>query len=546
MEGDSIFSNALEKFITNDGVKKKKRKNYKCEHGRDKYRCMDCGSSGSCEHKHDKRRCKICGGSALCEHGKDKKFCKECGGSQICEHGRVKRTCKGCDGNIFCEHGKVKYICKECDGSALCKHAKRKDLCLECGGASYCEHGKVKSRCKDCGGGSLCKHGKIKSGCRDCGGSSYCIHGKIKYTCKECGGAGICEHGNNKRICKECGGTAICEHGKCKSTCKQCGIGYCEHGREKRYCKECGGSQICPHNRIKRDCRECGGSTFCKHGKRKSRCLECGGSALCKREGCGKTPSNKKYEGYCQGCFMELFPDNEMVIEFVKKKERKCEHGIIKYDCIHCSGSVCKHGKWKRFCKECGGQGLCKSSWCEVQMNSISKKKYEGYCTFCFMHLFPDKKVARNYKTKEKDVVDRVKEAFPDFTWVHDKKVQDGCSKRRPDLLLDLGTHIVIVEIDENKHSGYDSSCENKRLMELSQDVHHRPIVFIRFNPDKYVDEDGNTVKSCWRMNKNGVLTIAKTKQEEWKQRIDVLKDTVQYWTDNKIEKTVEIIELFY
>ena len=190
-----------------------------------------------------------------------------------------------------------------------------------------------------------------------------------------------------------------------------------------------------------------------------------------------------------------------------------------------------------------GGSRLCKSPWGET----IAKQKhYDGYCMFCFMHLFPDKKVARNYKTKEKDVVDRVKEAFPDFTWVHDKKVEDGCSKRRPDLLLDLGTHIVIVEIDENKHSDYDCSCENKRLMELSQDVHHRPIVFIRFNPDKYVDEEGNTVKSCWRMNKNGVLTIAKTKQEEWKKRIDVLKDTIQYWTDNPVEKTVEIIQLFY
>ena len=32
----------------------------------------------------------------------------------------------------------------------------------------------------------------------------------------------------------------------------------------------------------------------------------------------------------------------------------------------------------------------------------------------------------RANKTKEKDVVDRVKEAYPDFDWVHDKKVQDG------------------------------------------------------------------------------------------------------------------------
>ena len=82
--------------------------------------------------------------------------------------------------------------------------------------------------------------------------------------------------------------------------------------------------------------------------------------------------------------------------------------------------------------------------------------------------------------------------------------------------------------------------------MELSQDVHHRPIVFIRFNPDKYVDEEGNTVKSCWRINKKGFSTIAKPKEEEWVKRIDVLKDEIQYWTDNTVKKTVEIIELFY
>ena len=31
-----------------------------------------------------------------------------------------------------------------------------------------------------------------------------------------------------------------------------------------------------------------------------------------------------------------------------------------------------------------------------------------------------------------------------------------------------------------------DCSCENKRIMEISQDLGHRPIVFIRFNPDEY------------------------------------------------------------
>ncbi len=42
----------------------------------------------------------------------------------------------------------------------------------------------------------------------------------------------------------------------------------------------------------------------------------------------------------------------------------------------------------------------CKSDWC---LTSASRK-CEGYCLFCFIHLFPDKKISHNYKTKEKEV----------------------------------------------------------------------------------------------------------------------------------------------
>jgi hypothetical protein len=154
--------------------------------------------------------------------------------------------------------------------------------------------------------------------------------------------------------------------------------------------------------------------------------------------------------------------------------------------------------------------------------------------------------VVRNYKTKEKCVVDSITTHFKDFSWIADKTIADGCSRRRPDLLLDLGSHIIIVEVDEHKHSAYDCSCENKRLMELSQDVGHRPIVFIRFNPDAYTDTDGSKVTTCWKPNKHGVLTVPKVKEKEWNHRVDTLKEQIEYWTQNKTEKIVEIIELFY
>jgi hypothetical protein len=160
--------------------------------------------------------------------------------------------------------------------------------------------------------------------------------------------------------------------------------------------------------------------------------------------------------------------------------------------------------------------------------------------------LCPDTPVYRNYKTKEKDVVDRITSHFPNFTWVTDKRVQDGCSKRRPDLLLDMGSHIIIIEIDENKHTDYDCSCENKRLMELSQDLQHRPIIFIRFNPDDYINQDGVLVKSCWKLNKLGIIQIMKSKTEEWNQRMETLIQQIQYWVNYPTDKTVEIVELFY
>jgi hypothetical protein len=327
-----------------------------------------------------------------------------------------------------------------------------------------------------------------------------CEHGKRKYDCKECCGSSFCEHGKSKQKCKSCGGSQICEHGRQKFQCKSCGGSQiCEHGRQKSKCKSCGGSQICEHGIQKSFCIDCKGSQICEHGKRKSQCIDCGGTQI-------------------------------------------CEHRKQKSHCIDCGGTqICEHKKYRKYCIDCGGLKLCKTHMCETVVNNT---KYKGYCIYCFIHLFPDEKNVYNYKTKENEVVSKILQNFSNFTWVADKKVKDGCSKRRPDLLLDLGSHIIIVEVDENKHTDYDCSCERKRLMELSQDLHHRPIVFIRFNPDSYTNEEGIEVKSCWKMNKMGVMQI--TKHKEWEERIESLKKQIQYWIDNTTEKTVEIIELFY
>jgi len=186
----------------------------------------------------------------------------------------------------------------------------------------------------------------------------------------------------------------------------------------------------------------------------------------------------------------------------------------------------------------------CANDWC---VNRANNKMYDGYCLHCFVHMFPEKPTIRNYKTKEQSVVEFVKTSFPDFTWVCDKRIADGCSRRRPDLLLDLGFQIIIVEVDENQHVDYDCSCENRRLMELSQDVGHRPIVFIRFNPDEYIKRDTSRVKSCWSLSKStGLVSVEKNNRRQWNDRLETLNNWIQYWSANKTSKAVEVVQLFF
>ena len=182
----------------------------------------------------------------------------------------------------------------------------------------------------------------------------------------------------------------------------------------------------------------------------------------------------------------------------------------------------------------------CKTHLCDMIISS----KYKGYCFYCYSNMFPEKCI--NYKNKECRVVDYVKNNFDNLTWVYDKKIQDGCSTRRPDLFLDLGYQIIIIEIDENQHLNYESICENKRIMLLSQDVNHRPIIFIRFNPDDYI-KDGCKIPSCWTTTKS--KGFIKLKNEfEWNNRLEVLKNEIIFWINpsNKIDKIIHIIELFF
>ena len=337
----------------------------------------------------------------VCEHGRRKDRCRDCG-TGICEHNKLKRYCKDCGANSICEHGRRRDRCKDCGGgSQICQHNKRRSTCVLCGGGEICEHNKVRGYCKDCGGSQICQHNKHRTYCKDCGGSAFCEHNKERRKCKDCGGSAICEH-NRERRCKDCGGSAICEHNK-----------------QREQCKDCGGRNICEHNKSRSQCKECGGSQICEHNKFKYICPDCGGTKICKSKttiGC-RTTGNRKLNGYCSHCFVNIFPEDPRAL-MVRKKSK------------------------------------------ELQVMTHIFSKYDGF------------------KNDKPFYVD----------------LEGGCceTKRRIDLRKLIGNTTLCIEVDENQHKYYIKEKEIERYNDLFMDFSGKYIV-IRYNPDKYIDKLGKS-----------------------------------------------------
>ena len=198
-------------------------------------------------------------------------------------------------------------------------------------------------------------------------------------------------------------------------------------------------------------------------------------------------------------------------------------------------------GKWCRDCKPENAinsvSKLCK----ECNLTQACYSKYEGYCMRCFIYLFPDKPVTFNYKIKENHVFDAVIELLPkNITLLRDKQV-GGCSKRRPDLMIDLGSHWICAENDENCHKDYDNSCENKRLMELYRDMANRPMILIRFNCDKY-----SGGQSIFKIHKSTGISIIRSKKE-FEERTSVFAELInKYIEAEPPEKAITIEYLYY
>lgn len=136
-------------------------------------------------------------------------------------------------------------------------------------------------------------------------------------------------------------------------------------------------------------------------------------------------------------------------------------------------------------------------------------------------------------------------ENYQHLQFSFDKSVSGGCSRKRPDTFIDVLTHAVFGEVDEEGHNTSEyCSCENMRMMKLMVDVAYRPIVFVRFNPDAFTDAKGQRHKSCFKKTKTDKLIIADKKELDM--RIRVYIDRIRYHLENVPEIEVQVEYLFY
>ena len=175
----------------------------------------------------------------------------------------------------------------------------------------------------------------------------------------------------------------------------------------------------------------------------------------------------------------------------------------------------------------------CKADNCMTRGN----KNYKGYCANCFQNLFPNDPLTFQIRSKTKEIAvrDFINSKFTDFhhdkaLWYNEKPC-DCTTKRRIDHRKLINDTLLCIETDENQHKTYSKADEEARYNDLFM-AYGGKFIFIRFNPDKYIDKSGKK-RNPMLVNRLPVLENEINKQIK---RIE----------NNENKELLEVIELYY
>lgn len=513
--------------------------------------CEDCDKQASFNYEGETKRRKCKQHSLPGMINVAKRYCDQLGCYRTPSFNYEGET-KGLYCKLHAKVGMINTRDKKCRFEGGCTKAPVYNYPTESGGR-FCKDHKtddmvnVKTR--------RCKYGKCKKipTCNYPGKKNrlYCLdHALDNMICM------------NRRYCTYSGG--------CKSIAKfniegaTYGIFCKKHSKKDMidiYSKRCeyNGCYKIPHfnyvgNKSRRFCKEHADPNMVNVGK--SKCLECDSKPnynynigdkpiycakhkkkgmkntrkQCNHEGCEKTP-NFNYEGETKGLFCSNHKKDGM-INVRKKNCDKCDtkasYGIpgnrvsrcvshIEEGMIRQSRKKCKYEN----CKELAIFGNVVATHCENhkeedEINLIYKKCKHKDCNelnivneFGICGLHDPALLNRTRLQKQKRVKFLIENNIEHKIMSYDKMIDSGiCNKRRPDIVINVNTHFVIIEIDENQH--ISKKCEESRMVEIWNSL-GLPVVFIRYNPDSFTDKSGN--KSNIRKNIREDILIKWIKQ---------------------------------
>ena len=209
----------------------------------------------------------------------------------------------------------------------------------------------------------------------------------------------------------------------------------------------------------------------------------------CKFAGCKTRPSyGKSGSKLAEYCAMHK-PDET----YVDIKNKTCKfagcktlanYGIKGYSSEYCAqhknkDMVLRPSRYKNAEKK-------KCEFCETDVYYLDK-----FCSGCKIYISNGNKTVKR-KNKELEIKSLLEENEIKFT--HDLIVKDGCSRKRPDFVINTAWGIIILEVDEFQHNRktYSCECEISRMKQLYFDCGVENLLFIRYNPDDYKVCDGD------------------------------------------------------
>ena len=263
----------------------------------------------------------------------------------------------------------------------------------------------------------------------------------------------------------------------------------------------------------------------------------------------------------------------------IVRKEQNIEMvNIDKRKCIKCNekiASFCIEGGTKAiYCSSCAQivskeeninmedikHKKCKNIIDGIQCKTIAKfKQYDGYCFQCYFKINTDKIPIRNIKIKENAVVEFIKliytqeirEKFNIKNIIYDKFCGD--TKKKPDIVIICENYVIVLEVDEfqHKHQSYKGGLYSKEneenKMKLIRDYYksiNKKTIYIRFNPDDYITKNNEKIKSPWKENEDKLLVVVD--ETDWKNRLEILKQKIDYYLKKKEIKNNSTNYLFY